>query len=67
MYVDDKQGNVYHTGYIIDNLWITLFEVSEFRKLEGDLKVSRQNDETKLWTTSKDKININCDNIKHDK
>lgn len=32
MYIDDKRGNSYHTGYIINGLWLSLYEVTEFRK-----------------------------------
>ena len=28
MYIDDKDGNTYHIGYIIGGLWLRLYEVS---------------------------------------
>lgn len=30
MYVDDKDGNTKHVGYIIGGLWINLYTVSEW-------------------------------------
>lgn len=32
IYQDDKIGQSYHTGYLIQGLWLTLYKVSEFRK-----------------------------------
>ena len=32
MFVDTKDGKTYHCGYVIGRLWLTLFEVSSFRK-----------------------------------
>lgn len=33
MYVDSKDGNTYHTGYIIGGLWLDIYKVEPFRKL----------------------------------
>jgi len=33
MYIDDKQGKSYHCGYIIDGLWLSVYEVIPMRKL----------------------------------
>ena len=32
IYQDDKSGQSYHAGYLIQGLWLTLYKVSEFRK-----------------------------------
>jgi len=32
MYVDDKDGNIVHVGYVISGLWLTLYEVKPFCK-----------------------------------
>jgi hypothetical protein len=32
MYIDDKEGNSKHIGYIASGLWITLYEVVEWSK-----------------------------------
>lgn len=34
MYVDTKNGDVYHVGYIINGLWIRLYEVKPWRILQ---------------------------------
>lgn len=31
MYIDDKEGKIYHCGYIIAGLWLTIYEVKEMR------------------------------------
>lgn len=33
IYVDDIHGNTYHTGYVVGDLWITLYEVKEYRRI----------------------------------
>ncbi|MBE3114881.1 MAG: hypothetical protein IMZ59_05100 [Actinobacteria bacterium] len=35
MYVDTKTGDTKHIGYIINGLWITLYEIHEWSKKEG--------------------------------
>jgi len=35
MYQDDKEGNSYHTGYVIGHLWLNIFEVISLRKLQS--------------------------------
>ena len=32
IYQDDKSGQSYHIGYLIQGMWLTLYKVSEFRK-----------------------------------
>jgi len=32
MYIDDKNNNSFHTGYIIAGLWLSLFIVTPMRK-----------------------------------
>jgi len=32
IYQDDKSGQSYHIGYLIQGIWLTLYKVSEFRK-----------------------------------
>jgi len=32
LYIDDKKGNTKHIGYIIDNLWITLYNLTHWEK-----------------------------------
>jgi len=32
MYQDDKDGNPWHVGYIIGDLWLTVYAVHEWRK-----------------------------------
>ena len=32
IYQDDKSGQSYHAGYLIQGIWLTLYKVSEFRK-----------------------------------
>jgi hypothetical protein len=32
MYADGKDGKVYHTGYVIGGLWVSLYEVTPLRK-----------------------------------
>jgi len=32
MYVDGKDGKIYHTGYVIGRNWVTLYEVVPFRR-----------------------------------
>ena len=34
MYIDTKSGKVFHIGYIIKGLWLTLHEVKSFRKAQ---------------------------------
>jgi hypothetical protein len=34
MYVDKKDGSVVHIGYVIGGLWITLFCIKPFEKLQ---------------------------------
>lgn len=31
IYQDDKSGQSYHAGYLIQGFWLTLYKVSEFR------------------------------------
>ena len=31
MYVDTTDGTIYHTGYIINGLWLSLYEITPFR------------------------------------
>lgn len=35
MYVDGKDGNRYHVGYVISGEWLTLYEVKPFRKKDN--------------------------------
>ena len=32
IYIDDNDGKSFHTGYIIGGLWLTIYEVTEYRK-----------------------------------
>ena len=32
MYVDDKEGNTFHTGYIICGHWLTVYSVTPWRR-----------------------------------
>jgi len=34
MYVDKKDGTVLHIGYIIGNLWITLYKLDRIEKIQ---------------------------------
>ena len=35
MYVDGKDGKMYHVGYVIGGLWLTLYKVEPYRKEVG--------------------------------
>lgn len=35
MLVAEKNGKTYHVGYVIGGLWLTLFEVTPYRKEIG--------------------------------
>ena len=32
IYQDDKSGQSYHVGYVIQGMWFTLYKLSEFRR-----------------------------------
>jgi hypothetical protein len=35
IYVDKKNGTTVHIGYIIGSLWITLYTIKQFERVEG--------------------------------
>ena len=32
MYIDEEDGKVYHTGYVIGGLWFKVYEIQPMRK-----------------------------------
>jgi hypothetical protein len=38
MYVDKKNGTTVHIGYIIGSLWITLYTIKQFERVERGWK-----------------------------
>jgi hypothetical protein len=33
IFCDDKNGNIFHVGYYIRGMWLTIYEIKEFKKL----------------------------------